>query len=369
MVYTDQEKAQCVLWFIEYQSTTTVQTQFRARYGRHRRAPDRKSIKEWVTKFENDGSVKRKKRTNTKWGFFSAFFWILRRSCFRFVRTEEAVQNVLEIVAAEPHMSQRRVENELGISDTSIHRILKEARWHPYKMQELQAFEPGDQQTRVTFAQAQLDLLAAEPDFFNRIDWSDEAHFHLDGGVNTQNLRYWSEENPHWYRSKALHPPRVTVWAAMGSSGIVGPYFFGDNVNVNGENYLDMLQNFYFPQIQNRPGFAYQVFQQDGAPPHWRLTVRDWLNATFPHRWIGRLPSPMQWPPRSPDLTPLDFFLWGFIKSKVYRTPCPNLAALRQRIIEAFNEVPADMIHRVIVEYERRLRKCIEVGGESVELR
>ena len=264
-------------------------------------------------------------------------------------------------------MSQRNAENELGISHQSVHRILKEARWHPYMMQEVQALERGDRENRVTFAQSQLDILAAEPDYFNRIDWSDEAHFHLDGGVNTHNLRYWSNENPHWFRSKALHPPRVTVWAALGSSGIVGPYFFEGNVN--GVNYLDMLQNFYFPNVQQRPGFEYQVFQQDGAPPHWTLNVRDWLNANFPQRWIGRLPSPMQWPPRSPDLTPLDFFLWGYIKSKVYRIPCPNLAELRQRIIEAFNEVSAEMIQRVIVEYERRLRKCIEVAGESVEIR
>uniref|UniRef100_A0A914YGN8 DUF4817 domain-containing protein n=1 Tax=Panagrolaimus superbus TaxID=310955 RepID=A0A914YGN8_9BILA len=314
MVFTNPEKALCVLWLNEFQSPTAVQNQFRLRYGENRRVPDRKSIREWATKFENNGSVQRKKRINT-----------------RFVKTEEAVQNVLEIFAAEPHMNQRLAENELGIS---VQRILKEVKWHPYKMQNVQALYPGNLQCRVTFAQNQLDVLVAEPDFFNRIDWSDEAHFHLDGGVNTHNLRYWSEENPHWYRSKELHPPRVTVWAAMRGAGIIGPYFF--NVNVNGDNYLDMLQNFYLPAIQNRPSFAYQVFQQDGAPPHWRLTVRDWLNANFPNRWIGRLPSPMQWPPR---------------------------------IIEAFNEVPAEMIRRVIVECERRLRKCIEVGGESVEIR
>uniref|UniRef100_A0AC34G6C5 Uncharacterized protein n=1 Tax=Panagrolaimus sp. ES5 TaxID=591445 RepID=A0AC34G6C5_9BILA len=103
--------------------------------------------------------------------------------------------------AVEPHMSQRRAENELEISDTSVQRILEEVRWHPFKMQKVQALEPDDLQCRV------------------------------------------------------------------------------------------------------------------------------------------------------------------------YRIPCPNLAELRQRIIEAFNEVPVEMIRRVIVEYERRPRKCIEVGGESVEIR
>ena len=48
------------------------------------------------------------------------------------------------------------------------------------------------------------------------------------------------------------------------------------------------------------------VFLQDGAPPHFAITVRDYLNQAFPGRWIGRV-APMIWSLRSPDLTPLDF--------------------------------------------------------------
>lgn len=48
-------------------------------------------------------------------------------------------------------------------------------------------------------------------------------------------------------------------------------------------------------------------FQQDGAPPHYAMPVRNWLNERFPGKWIGRRGA-IEWPPRSPDLTPLDFF-------------------------------------------------------------
>uniref|UniRef100_A0A914Z2X2 Transposase n=1 Tax=Panagrolaimus superbus TaxID=310955 RepID=A0A914Z2X2_9BILA len=212
-------------------------------------------------------------------------------------------------------MSQRRARNELEISQPSIHRILKDHQWHPYKLQMVQQLLPHDPQSRVNFARNQLNLLAAEPEFFHRIDWSDEAHFHLDGGVNRQDFRYWSAENPHFHTSKALNPPRLTVWAALGSSGVIGPFFFrginGQTVNVNGQNYLAMLQQFYWPAIQNRPNIGVQIFQQDGAPPHWTLAVRAWLDATFPNRWIGRDSPIMAWPPRSPDLTPMDYFFWG----------------------------------------------------------
>uniref|UniRef100_A0A914Z5Z2 DUF4817 domain-containing protein n=1 Tax=Panagrolaimus superbus TaxID=310955 RepID=A0A914Z5Z2_9BILA len=95
MVYSNQQKAKCVLWFNQYQSPTRVQQEFRRTYGPFTRLPDQKSIKEWVAKFSDTGSVQRIKRTNT-----------------RYVRTDEAVQDVLELFAAEPHMSQRRAENE-----------------------------------------------------------------------------------------------------------------------------------------------------------------------------------------------------------------------------------------------------------------
>jgi len=57
------------------------------------------------------------------------------------------------------------------------------------------------------------------------------------------------------------------------------------------------------------------IFQQDGAPPHWGSYVLRFLDAALPNRWIGR-DGPTPWPPRSPDITPLDFFLWGYVKDK-----------------------------------------------------
>ena len=55
-------------------------------------------------------------------------------------------------------------------------------------------------------------------------------------------------------------------------------------------------------------------FQHDGAPPHYTIRVREFLNEIFPNRWLGR-GGPVVWPPRSPDLTPLDYYLWGHMKT------------------------------------------------------
>src|SRR5258705_3354060 len=79
-------------------------------------------------------------------------------------------------------------------------------------------------------------------------------------------------------------------------------------------------------------------FLHDGAPAHFSRAVRDFLDAAFPHRWIGR-GGPIAWPPRSPDLTPLDFFLWGHVKSLVYATAVETQEELTARIIAACEDV------------------------------
>ena len=89
-----------------------------------------------------------------------------------------------------------------------------------------------------------------------------------------------------------------------------------------------MLELYVAPQLEEFQ--LWIIFQQDGAPPHWGSDVRRFLDATFPNRWIGR-DDLTPWPPRSPDITPLYFFLWGYVKHKVFSTPVPYIKNLKAR--------------------------------------
>ncbi|GFT65953.1 hypothetical protein TNCV_1614851 [Trichonephila clavipes] len=62
---------------------------------------------------------------------------------------------------------------------------------------------------------------AVVPDFHKRILFSDEAHFWLNGYVNKQNCRIWSEANPQVYVETPLHPEKLTVWCALWAGGIL----------------------------------------------------------------------------------------------------------------------------------------------------
>ncbi|GFV95101.1 uncharacterized protein TNCV_3708961 [Trichonephila clavipes] len=101
---------------------------------------------------------------------------------------------------------------------------------------------------------------------------------------------------------------------------------YGTTKVVTGSAYLDALQLWLFPQLEESEPNNF-IWQQDGAPPNWRLSVRDWLNITVPNQWIGRKEPPdktcIAWPPRSPDLMSCDFYMWGLIKDCVYIPPLP----------------------------------------------
>ena len=122
-----------------------------------------------------------------------------------------------------------------------------------------------------------------------------------------------AEEQPNEFIEWQRDSPKVNVWLGLMKDKIYGPFIFAGNI-VTGTNYLDMLQLFLEPQLQQDGILASVIYQQDGAPSHYANTMRDYLNDTFPNRWIERSADRM-WAPRSPDLTPLDFFAWDFIKS------------------------------------------------------
>ncbi|KDR12539.1 hypothetical protein L798_13713 [Zootermopsis nevadensis] len=104
--------------------------------------------------------------------------------------------------------------------------------------------------------------------------------------------------------------------------------------------------------------------QQDGAPAHFTLDVREFLNRTYPGRWIGR-GGPVEWPARSPDLTYLNYYFWGHVKSLFYETPVDDPEQLLARILAA-----SDVVHETPGVFEgvrqsfvHRCNACIECGG------
>ncbi|KAJ8948149.1 hypothetical protein NQ318_009237 [Aromia moschata] len=108
-------------------------------------------------------------------------------------------------------------------------------------------------------------------------------------------------------------------------------------------------------------------FQQDGCAAHHAVTIRNWLNSEFNEHWIGR-DGPILWPPRSPDLTILDFYLWGRLKQIVYREPLENdEEQLKTRIQNAVKSLSIEEIRNSFNEFRTRIEICAEKGGALFE--
>ncbi|KAJ4448416.1 hypothetical protein ANN_10432 [Periplaneta americana] len=109
---------------------------------------------------------------------------------------------------------------------------------------------------------------------------------------------------------------------------------------LTGQAYTNFLENTIPHVLEDTPLINRQHihFLHDGAPAHFSRTARRYLDRRFPDRWIGR-GGPIAWPPRSPDLNPLDIYLWGHLKSLVYSSPVPDLESLRNRIVACSEDI------------------------------
>lgn len=286
----------------------------------------------------------------------------------RTARTPGVEEAVLAVVEDNPNESIRGIARNLNLTSSTVQRVLRAERYHPFHYTKVHALLESDFPLRVNFCRWMQDRIAANENFGRSIAWTDEATFTREGIFNMHNHHYWGLENPNVVRRRAFQNRfSVHVWAGILGSKLIGPFFLPDRLN--GDNFLNFLQRDFQNLLDDVPLGQLRNFewlQMDGAPAHYSGQVRQWLNENYPERWIGR-GGPVPWPPRSPDLTMLDFFLWGHIKNIVYRTAPDTVEELRQRIIEAAATVTPEMLDNVHRSTGRRINRCVAVNGRNFE--
>jgi len=111
----------------------------------------------------------------------------------------------------------------------------------------------------------------------------------------------------------------------------------------------------------NKRGRLY--FQHDGAPPYFLREVRNFLNYRFPGRWIGH-GGTHNWPARSPDLSPLDYCVWGWMKELVYSVKVGTRDALLGHILDAEDRIRNSQrkLQLATRSVHNRAAACVEAG-------
>jgi hypothetical protein len=103
-------------------------------------------------------------------------------------------------------------------------------------------------------------------------------------------------------------------------------------------------------------------FQQDGATAHTARNSMAVLRGMFPEHVISRF-GDVEWPPRSPDLSACDFFLWGCLKGKVYAHRPHTLQQLKDYIREEIRVIPVNMLRKVVDNVRQRAEMCVKCNG------
>ncbi|ERL87439.1 hypothetical protein D910_04831 [Dendroctonus ponderosae] len=198
--------------------------------------------------------------------------------------------------------------------------------FYHYKIQLCQELDGNDFENRTEFCMWVLDKVAENENFFENVLFSDECTFHNNGLVNRHNFDYYSDTNSRAYRVMK-NENRTSKWF--------------DVSPVSNKPSLNIVRKKKFLSMELR------------------------LISTA-NRWLGRNGF-QNWPPRSPDLTPLDFFLWGYIKGIVYHTLLTTSHDMKTRIRDAFKTVTPQMSSRVSSGFEQRIYKYLEMDGQHFE--
>lgn len=276
--------------------------------------------------------------------------------------------DVLAYVAQNPHASVRAVAQASGISKSSVWNILHGNRFHPFHVSLHQELQPGDLAKRLDFCNWLLNMVDEDENFPLKIMFTDEANFSRDAQVNLHNAHYWAVENPHWLRECRFQRKwSFNVWAGIFNGSVIGPHFFDGTLT--GHRYKEeILEAIVDAFISEIPLSEYRVmyYQHDGAPPHAASSARGWLDAAFSERWIGR-GGHISWPPRSPDLNPLDFFFWGYLKDCVYVEDPTSPDVLRRRIEAACDSLSSQQLESAARSLVKRCQMCIGVEGGHFE--
>ena len=198
MALTQQERIEIILMSGE-RSSRVIAQDFNARHP-DRHAISHNTVSYLIRKFRDTGNVADRPRSGPP----------------RTATDEETSTMVLAASVKSPKRSTRQLSAITGVPRGSVMRILHTNNWHPFKLQLVHNLSEDDPDRRMEFANWALSQYDRDPHFPASVLFTDEANFYLDGEVNRQNMRYWSDANPHAINPcKTVAPVHIMVWCGI----------------------------------------------------------------------------------------------------------------------------------------------------------
>lgn len=281
---------------------------------------------------------------------------------------EDILTGVISSLYQIPGGSIRNCAEDMDISVGTTHTIARSVlKLYPYRLLLVQQLSEYDKLVRFEACHRLQNIITDD----KIIVFTDECTFYTDGHINRWDCVQWDYVRPSDFHVESTQGAKaVTVWGGMSQNRVFGPYFFPSTVT--GDSYRAILAEFFLPEAHQAFGSLENIwFQQDGAPAHVAQETKWFLANTFDDRIISR-DFQSEWPPRSPDLTPCDFHLWGEVKELAYHERIANnsVPELQEKIIRAFHKIRQERmtgVRNAVLAVKKRLEKCITLCGNQLE--
>lgn len=201
----------------------------------------------------------------------------------------------------------------------------------------------------------------------DRIVSSDEAWFYAQnqGKRNIQHLTKRRSRCDAEVLTKKSHPIAVMVWAAVCHRGIIGPFFVESGAKINSEYYIQAILKPALKQLRQLYPDGKFLWHHDSAPAHAAHKTNDYL-LSHGVEYISKA----EWLPCSPDISPCDYSLWGYLKPRVRKNKnVKTLDDLKSAIIKEFSKVPLDFLVKTINAFPTRLQEVYNENGNHLKKR
>lgn len=289
-------------------------------------------------------------------------------------RTGTNIEAVEDLVLSQEdapgtHRTQRQIAREIGISQSSVRRIIHcDLKLKCFKKRRAQELTEVNKLTRLVRSK---QLLKKYPESLVGFIWfTDEKLFTVQPPMNNQNERLYAAQGTRkrqlpadrLLKTRSTFSKSVMVSVGVSALGCTELIFIEPGVKINGAYYRDvLLSEHLLPAIRQISG-EYFIFQQDSAPAHRaRETVQFLQNST------PEFVTPLLWPPNSPDLNPVDYKIWGVLQERVYRTRIQDVNHLKKRLVEEWRLFDQSIVDRAVKEWRVRLRACVAADGGHFE--
>jgi transposase len=288
-------------------------------------------------------------------------------------RCAENIEKVESLICSQEdqpgtHKSTRQIAAELNIGHMSVWRIAKrDLALSSFRRISGQVLNDATKTKRLKRCKQLLRRITVRK--LKRTFFTDEKVFYLDPPANCSTSRLWSAgrktevSSERLIRQRAKFSRRVMVSAGVCCSGKGRLHFVPEKTKINAQHYTSQLLPLLTEDCRHLLNDEF-VFQQDGAPAHTSKQTQDWLQQNCPE-FIGK----EEWPPNSPDLNPLDYFVWSAMLEKYQKMlPKPKtIAELKTVLDEIWSSLPQQSIEKAVLAFRKRLQACIQSDGGHFE--